>query len=132
MKNDDDEPSSSSEHISKRSKTTNDATEECIKEKTLLEEMADHVAQADVVGKEGLIKSYFAIIKILKNTCILDPLQFAIGDKVRNKYNLGGIVTGVDLIKRTYTILYNDGRSDENLDESFVKPPVKKGYYYIC
>ena len=58
MKNDDDEPSSSSEHISKRSKTTNDATEECIKEKTLLEEMADHVAQADVVGKEGLIKSY--------------------------------------------------------------------------
>jgi len=63
LKNDDDEPSSSSDHISKRSKT-NDATEECVQEKTLSEEMADHIAQADVVGKEGLTKSYFTTIKI--------------------------------------------------------------------
>ena len=77
MQNDDDKPSFSSEHILKRSKT-NDATKEHVKEKTLLEEMTDHAAQADVVGKECLIKSYFATIKSLKNVCILEPHQFAI------------------------------------------------------
>lgn len=105
-----------SEHTLKSKKKTKNAAaaEFAKKEKTLMEEIADRAAQMGCLLEE----------------CPKEPLQFAVGDKVRNKYNLGGIITSVDMVKRTYTILYKDGRSDENLDESFVKPPAKKGNHY--
>ena len=61
----------------------------------------------------------------------VEPLRFAVGDRVINKYKLAGRITAVYESTRTYDVLYNDSRTDENIPEFYFSTPRLRGTYHI-
>jgi len=53
--------------------------------------------------------------------------NFNVGDKIRNVYNLRGIVTSVNL-DGTYDVKYNDNRTDSNVKSRMLKTLPGKSY----